>query len=32
MGNYVKIGLIAFIAVWAINHGLRKFGAGQYAA
>lgn len=30
--DYVKVGVIAFIAVWLVNRGLRAAGLGSYAA
>jgi hypothetical protein len=30
--NFVTIGLMAYVAVWAINQGLNKFGLSQWKA
>lgn len=32
MGDYVRIAIIGFLAVWLINRGLKKAGLSQYAA
>ena len=31
VGDFVAIGLLAFIFIWAANWGLKKAGMGQYA-
>lgn len=31
-GDFIKIGVMAFAAVWLINKGLDKFGLSQFKA
>lgn len=31
VGDFVKVGIMAFIAVWAINKALKTAGLNQYA-
>lgn len=30
--NFITVGLMAYVAVWAVNQGLSKFGLAQYKA
>jgi hypothetical protein len=32
LSNFVTIGLMAYVAVWAINKGMTKFGYENYKA
>lgn len=32
LSNFITVGLIAYIAVWAINKGLDKGGLAQWKA
>lgn len=31
VGDFIKIGLIAFVFIWAANKGLKAAGMGAYA-
>lgn len=32
LANVITIGLVSFLAVWVINHGLDHFGMSAYKA
>jgi hypothetical protein len=32
LSNFVTIGLMAYVAVWAINKGMARAGYGQWKA